>query len=103
MKDVVKSFKDVFARMKDVFKRLKDIFAPGKDVFKSSKDVFARMKDVFKGLKDVNASMKEVFKGSIRCTARFTTPYITFGTVQSTLTGPPSRPSPRRIAPRAAK
>jgi hypothetical protein len=49
MKDVFKSFKDVFVRMKDVFKRLKDVFARRKDVFKGLRDVIAPMKDVFEG------------------------------------------------------
>jgi hypothetical protein len=64
MKDVCKSFKDVFAPLKDVFKLLRGIFAPGKDVFQSSVDVIMRMKDVCRSLIDVSAPMKDVFKGS---------------------------------------
>ena len=67
MKDMVKSFKDVFARLKDVFKRLRDIFAPKKDAFKGFKDVSSLRKDVFKGSKDVSAPMKDAFQqGSLR-------------------------------------
>jgi hypothetical protein len=36
--------------MKDVFKSFKDVFAPMKDVFKGFKDGFARIKDALNGL-----------------------------------------------------